>query len=103
MISKFPLFAFHFELMRILSDRLHQAEELLQHVSSMHLQEELSSEGIGLGDISCDTKKLKLQPPCPPCCDWRCISEGPDSMPRSTVSQTFAKWQALWALEMLLG
>ena len=65
-MSKLPLFDFHFKLLNVLSNSLDYAEEVLAHVHSAGCGQGLLTEGIGLAAFPGLVNGLKLVLPCPP-------------------------------------
>lgn len=104
-VSKLPLFAFHFELLEILraSKDLHHAEHILDRVSSTGLADHLASGGVDFADLQCGVHRLSLKLPRSTPCDWHCFEQGPFAVPLSFMSQALAQWQVSWGLEMLLA
>lgn len=95
-ISRFPIFSFHFALLNALRSRIDGAKELLARVHAMGFNEALVTHGISLEGFPCGMRRLKLRlPQAQDCALGNVLSI-------CSTSHIFARFQASWGLELLL-
>jgi len=100
-ISKLPLFSFHFALLKAIRSRVDRAPDLLARVHAVGFNKGLVTQGIDLQGFPCGMSTLKLVLPQSPTAGLAIPSEQ-GVFPVSSVSNVFARFQASWGLELLL-
>lgn len=98
LVSKVPLFALHFEVLRLLRGGCDR-EALVKRLASCGLHSQALSEGIDVADLCCGVDRLALS--VPRRLPRSCAKPWCGSMP-GTLDHKFAGWQAAWGLESLL-
>lgn len=99
LVSKVPLFALHFEVLRLLRGGCDR-EGLVKRLASCGLHSQALSEGIEVADLCCGMDRLALSVPrrLPRTCAKPWCGSAP-----GTLDHKFAGWQAAWGLERLLA
>lgn len=104
-ITRFPLFAFLFGVLRIVGRDVACAAVLLQRLNSWGLTEGLLC-GLDVSDLygGEEPGALALSLPRPLACTWADLADSRFPVaPLGGTAQTLARWQAAWAVETILA